>query len=233
MSSPRIERRILPAILGGLALLACPGDASCVVYAQDAGVAEWADQAESRSGADQQGASESNAANSSTRTPIEREEAADAVDFTGDARRPSWNWAWAPIALAFGLWWLVNRLRRGKPRDNQLLPEGVIVSLGRRSIGGGHVVQLIRIGSRILVVTPTTEGLRTLTDITNSEEVERLISMCLQPANGTTGIAGLFSGRAIRAESGERTARTSRDEPLRQQARSDESKPELLREAAR
>jgi hypothetical protein len=231
---PSPGQRIMPALCGGLlALGVCLGDGSRVVHAQDAGTAEWANERGDATSAAGVSDAELNDSQPPARTLIERNNTADGSDLTGDARRQSWNWAWVPVGLAFGLWWLVSRLRRGKPRDDQRLPEGVIASLGRRSVGGGHVVQLIRIGSRILVVTPTAEGLRTLTDITDPAEVERLVGMCLQPAGATTGIAGLFGGRAIRSEAGERTARTARDERTHQPARTDEARPELSREAAR
>ncbi len=137
---------------------------------------------------------------SPTRTPIDRSQtAATDRNSSGDARSTSWAWAWLPIVLASALWWLVHRLRRGKSLDHSLLPEGVIVPLGRRAVGGGQTVQLIRIGSRILVVTPTAEGLRTLTEITDPQEVERIVSLCLQPQQGMAGIGSLFSGRPIRS----------------------------------
>ncbi len=136
---------------------------------------------------------------SPTRTPINRSHSPSTErNSSGDARSTSWAWAWLPIVVASALWWLVSRLRSGRSHDHSVLPEGVIVPLGRRAVGGGQSVQLIRIGSRILVVTPTAEGLRTLTEITDPQEVERLVSLCLQPQQGMAGIGGLFSGRPIR-----------------------------------
>ena len=136
---------------------------------------------------------------SATRTPIQRSQTSNSQrESTGNARSTSWIWAWIPIGFAAALWWLVGRLRSDKVIDQGVLPDGVIAPLGRRSVGGGQVVQLIRIGSRILVVTPTTEGLRTLTEITDPQEVERLVALCLQPQQANISFGALFRGQPMK-----------------------------------
>lgn len=134
------------------------------------------------------------------RTPIQRtEQHTSERGNSGDARTTSWVWAWLPVGIALALWWLVGRLRSSKLLAPNVLPESVIVPLGQRSIGGGRIVQLIRIGSRILVVTPTTDGLQTLSEISDPQEVERLVSLCLRPNQGNAGIASLFGTRPIQS----------------------------------
>lgn len=142
-----------------------------------------------------------------SRTPIQRTQSRSSDgSAAGDARTTSWAWAWLPVVIALALWWIVGRLRSGKLLDPSALPEGVIVSLGQRSIGSGRYIQLIRIGSRILVVTPTADGLRTLSEISDAPEVERLVSLCLRPNQGTTGIGSLFGGRPIHSPTTQKDA---------------------------
>jgi flagellar biogenesis protein FliO len=178
---------------------------SAFTFAQDVSLqttetAEWADDASSdttASAAIEPAAADAQAP-AVSRTPIDREHSPTSDGATeGDARSASWNWTWLVIVVASVLWWLVGRLRRRGPLDAGLLPEGVVATLGRQSVGGGQSVQLIRIGSRILVVTPTAQGLRTLSEIADPQEVERLVSLCLQPQRGMPGIGGLFGGKPI------------------------------------
>lgn len=189
---------IAAAVCGSVWLCCSPA------FAQNSDTAAWATSEAAPSDAEGPSTSANDDAEEDStapaRTPIQRDQSTSARSSFGDMGRRSWTWAWLPIALVVVLWWIVGRVRNGKARDHNLLPEGVIVPLGRRSIGGGHVVQLIRIGSRILVVTPTAEGLKSLTEIDDPQEVERLVSLCLQPRQGSPGIAGLFGQRPIRTE---------------------------------
>lgn len=148
-------------------------------------------------------------AESSTRTPIQRDQVSELNGRTaGDAIAPSWTWVWAPVGVAVVLWWIVNRLRSGRLRGPRMLPEGVVISLGKGSIGAGQFVQLIRIGSRVLVVTPGADGLRTLSEIADPQEVERIVSLCLRPDHATSGIGLLFGGRPIRSTSSQESEST-------------------------
>ena len=71
-------------------------------------------------------------------------------------------------------------LRRQGRRFAGLLPGGVIQVLGRRYIDQRNCLQLIRCGSKILVLTSSaTQGLTTLSEITDPLEVELLTRQCL------------------------------------------------------
>ncbi|MFO1041412.1 MAG: flagellar biosynthetic protein FliO [Planctomycetaceae bacterium] len=61
------------------------------------------------------------------------------------------------------------------------LPVEALELLGRRAIEQKVAIHLIRCGSRVLVVGVSPEGARTLSEITDPAEVQRLIDTCHAP----------------------------------------------------
>jgi flagellar biogenesis protein FliO len=67
-----------------------------------------------------------------------------------------------------------------------MLPADVVQVLGKRYIDSRNSLQLIRCGSKILVVANSTQhGLTTLTEITDPVEVELITGQCLTSSAGT------------------------------------------------
>src|SRR5262249_34581288 len=76
-------------------------------------------------------------------------------------------------------------LSRQGQRFGGLLPDEVVRVLGRRYLDQRHSIQLIRCGSKILVLVNSTQhGLTTLAEITDPREVELITEQCLQPSAG-------------------------------------------------
>jgi len=78
--------------------------------------------------------------------------------------------------LALAGRWLKPYL--GAPRG---LPIDALEMLGRRAIEPKVSIHLVRCGGRILVLGVSPEGVRTLSEITDSAEVDRLTETCQQP----------------------------------------------------
>jgi len=95
----------------------------------------------------------------------------------------------AIILVAARLW------KRHLPRVGGLLSGDVIEMLGRTPIDQKRQLQMIRIGSRILVVGTWGEGMVTLAEITDPSEVDCIAGLCRDSglgASGTRPFANLF-----------------------------------------
>jgi len=95
----------------------------------------------------------------------------------------------AVILIAARLW------KRHLPSVGGLLSGDVIELLGRKPIDQKRQLQLIRIGSRILVVGTWAEGMVTLTEITDPSEVDCIAGLCQDSTPGLgegTPFANLF-----------------------------------------
>ncbi len=101
------------------------------------------------------------------------------------------------LALAFVLCLILVGaawLRKYFPQANRNLPSEAVQLLGQRSLGGRQLIQLIRCGSRILIVGSTPQGLTTLSEVTDPVEVDYLAGLCRkEQANSvTSAFAQLF-----------------------------------------
>jgi len=68
--------------------------------------------------------------------------------------------------------------RRFAPAGTAALPKEAVELLGRTSLSGNQQMQLVRVGTKLLLVALSPQGPRTLTEITSATEVERLTEMC-------------------------------------------------------
>ncbi|MFN0022139.1 MAG: FliO/MopB family protein [Pirellulaceae bacterium] len=68
--------------------------------------------------------------------------------------------------------------RRFAPAGTAALPKEAVELLGRTSLGGNQQMQLVRVGTKLLLVALSPQGARTLTEITSATEVERLSELC-------------------------------------------------------
>ena len=72
-------------------------------------------------------------------------------------------------------------LRKHVPLASRPLPAEVVQVLGRRSIDARHSIQLVRCGTRILILANSAQhGLQMLSEVTDPVEVDLLAGMCKQ-----------------------------------------------------
>lgn len=87
------------------------------------------------------------------------------------------------LAAVLGLFFLVVWVfRRASQGGSGTLPREAFEVLGRASLANHQQAQLVRCGSKLLLVSvnATGGGVKTLTEITDSAEVERLSELCRQ-----------------------------------------------------
>jgi flagellar protein FliO/FliZ len=106
----------------------------------------------------------------------------------------------------------------GSPRG---LPIDALELLGRRLIEPKVAVHLVRCGNRVLVLGVTSDGVRTLSEITDPTEVERLTEACLneQAASRTPS---RFRSNPTRDRTTPIVATRSRDSQQRSSGRTEE-----------
>ena len=95
------------------------------------------------------------------------------------------------LTLLFVALWL---LRRTVPAAAQPLPAEVVEVLGRAPLSGRQQMHLLRCGRKLLLVSVTPEGAKTLTEITDPLEVDRLAGLCQQnrPNSATATFRRVF-----------------------------------------
>jgi len=81
------------------------------------------------------------------------------------------------VGLFLALAWFV---RRGSPMGRSVLSNEVVCVLGRAPLAGKQLMYLVRIGARLLLVSSGPDGVATLTEITDAEEVHHLATLCEQ-----------------------------------------------------
>ncbi|MBN1587978.1 MAG: FliO/MopB family protein [Pirellulales bacterium] len=99
------------------------------------------------------------------------------------------------LTLVLGLFLVIAwGLRRAAPKATLRLPGGVIEILGRVPLDNRQQMHLIQCGNKLLLVGATPEGARTLTEITEPVEVNRLVALCKQTPsdNAVTAFRHIF-----------------------------------------
>lgn len=81
------------------------------------------------------------------------------------------------LAMVLGAFFLVAWVSRRKGGEAPL-PRGAVEVLGRLPLGPKQSAQLIRIGSRLLLVASSPQGLSTLAEVSDAQEVQRLTEIC-------------------------------------------------------
>jgi flagellar biogenesis protein FliO len=87
------------------------------------------------------------------------------------------------VIAAFFL--LVIVLRKIAPKGNRPLPQEAFECLGRYYLTQKHQVQLLRIGSRIILVSVMPDGVRTLSEITDPDEAVAVLGLCRRLDNNS------------------------------------------------
>jgi flagellar biogenesis protein FliO len=99
------------------------------------------------------------------------------------------------LAVVLGLFLIVAWIiRRAAPGGSAPLPGEVFEVLGRAVLANRGQVQLFRCGSKLLLVSVSTTGVETLTEITDPDEVNRLVGLCHQthPASASATFRQVF-----------------------------------------
>lgn len=86
------------------------------------------------------------------------------------------------IGLLFMVLWVMRRAMPGAARK---LPADVLDVLGYMPLGNRQQAQLLRLGNKLLLVNVTATGAETLSEVTDSDEVERLTKLSRQPVAAT------------------------------------------------
>lgn len=86
------------------------------------------------------------------------------------------------ITAFFLLVWLS---RKASPNGLAPLPSEVVESLGRSQLTARQQMQLIRLGQKLVLLSVTSTGVETITEVTDLEEVERLCALCQRNRSGS------------------------------------------------
>jgi len=97
------------------------------------------------------------------------------------------------LGLFFLLTWL---MRRGMPNSAARLPDDVVSVLGRAPLAGRRYVHVVRFGNKLLLLCASTNGFDKLAEITEQEEVQRIVGLCDRPqSRASTPAAGRIFGQ--------------------------------------
>jgi hypothetical protein len=108
-----------------------------------------------------------------------------------------WNTAIVLGVICGGLVAVSIGLRRRRRSSGGRLPVEAVEVLGRTAIDGRHAISLVRCGSRVLVLSvDATEGLSTLAEISDPDEVNLLTDLCRLPEGGVAAALGRL-GQAV------------------------------------
>ncbi len=85
----------------------------------------------------------------------------------------------AALAFVLGLFFLCTwLLRRGSKKHATILPAEVVSVLGRVALAPKQMAELLRVGNKLVLVALTPEGAKSLTEVTDAVEVDRLMGLC-------------------------------------------------------
>jgi len=108
------------------------------------------------------------------------------------------------LSIVLGLFLVIAwAMRKAAPRGALVLPKEVFEILGRAPLGARQQVQLLRCGSKLLLVSITPQGAETLTEVTDPLEVDRIAGICQQrnPKSSTTAFRQVFQQLAAAPDS--------------------------------
>jgi len=109
------------------------------------------------------------------------------------------------LGLFFLLAWF---MRRGMPNSAARLPDDIVSVLGKAPLAGRQQAHLLRFGNKLLLVCASTSGFDTLAEITEPEEVQRIVSLCDRSQSGaSTTAASRIIGQIFTGGSQRKSAR--------------------------
>lgn len=132
-------------------------------------------------------------------------------------------------------------LRRTGPKSLFGIPEEAFESLGRAPLAGAagkQSVHLIRLGTKLILLSVTPDGATPLVEIDDPEEVDRICGLCHRDRNGSSTdsfqevIRQLTSRKSTDAQAPS-TARSTRQEPVEEEVTEEAIRLQRLRETSR
>ena len=112
---------------------------------------------------------------------------------------PSLVTAGSSLAVVLGLFFVFAWvMRRATPGGLALLSNEVVEVLGRAPLAARQQVHLVRLGNKLLLVSVSQDGVETLSEVTDPEEVDRLAGICRQsqPGSSTEAFRQVFKSFA-------------------------------------
>lgn len=91
------------------------------------------------------------------------------------------------LAIVLGLFVVIVWLsRRVSPAGQAKLPGEVVELLGRSPLAARQQMQLVRLGSKLVLLNVTATGAEALAEVTDPAEVERLVALCRRGQPGSS-----------------------------------------------
>ena len=85
------------------------------------------------------------------------------------------------LAIVLGLFMICMWLmQRSGPKPNSPLPAEAIAVLGKMPLANRNVAQLLQVGNKLVLVAITADGITPITEVTDPNEVTRLLGICLR-----------------------------------------------------
>jgi hypothetical protein len=85
----------------------------------------------------------------------------------------------AALAIVTGLLILaMSGLKRSLPRSMQLLPADAASVVGRMHLTGKQFAHLVKLGDKLVLVCISSNGVDTITEVTDPDQVTRLLAIC-------------------------------------------------------
>ena len=139
------------------------------------------------------------ASSDSQRIPLRRPTSPDGRETSSDRFGTTIGQATLVLgSICVGIVLLAVVLRRRRQSTGGRLPVAAVEVLGRTPLDGRHTISLVRCGSRVLVLSmDMSEGLSTLAEITDSDEVNLLVDLCHRPGGDVAGALGGMGRRAV------------------------------------
>lgn len=91
----------------------------------------------------------------------------------------------AVLGLFFLLAWALRRNASGAPG---ILPNEALEVLGRAPLAGRQQVHLVRLGSKLVLVSVSQAGIEPLSEVTEPDEVQRLVALCRQGQSNSASV---------------------------------------------
>jgi flagellar biogenesis protein FliO len=113
------------------------------------------------------------------------------------------------LTVVLGLFFLLTWcMRRGMPNSAARLPDDIVSVLGKAPLAGRQQAHLLRFGNKLLLVCASTSGFDTLGEITDPDEVQRIVSLCDRSESGpSTSAASRIIGQIFTGGSPRKSAR--------------------------
>ena len=97
-----------------------------------------------------------------------------------------WMTCAALSIVVIGILAAAKFFQKHAPLASAGIPAEALEFLGKRYVDRRHTIHLVRLGSRVLLLGSTTDGLQTLCEVTEPVEVDYLAGLCRQSKTGNS-----------------------------------------------